>query len=561
MENLTKSKNMRAAIYIRCSSEDQMKGYGPQMQREDTYKAAVERDGCFVQEEHIIDDSKSGANDKRPGWQRLLQVARNKEIDVVYFWKLDRMMRDEYYFYVNEKELRDLGVGLRFATQNLDDPFNRAIQVAVAADERRKIHQRTYGGRIRALKDGKWIAQAPYGYFLDSNSRLKVNSKETKWIKQLFLWLVEDRLSLTALAKRAYIHRVPTQFDSRKRKKYKYGKNFWSKGSLGRTLSKDYYATGEAWFCKYKFADRKRFKSAELRPEADWIMVRVPPIISLDLFEKAQKQLKRNSEFARRKTKRQYLFAKQLHCKDCGDLLIAACRPDRENAKFYRNGVWSEKKCAECIYFRESVLDDAIWRAMQQFFNNPASFMARLERERNRRSKKGQIEDERAKLTKLEEKTYQEEKALLEHDLSGFYSSKVIADKRRDIADRRKEILERGQELEKLCLMEERRLQSIESAEKLYLKMREKLENPSYTIKQRIYGLLVDKILLNRQSAEVWMSVPRESSFSYFMSAIVGEYATVGEPVGVKTGGSILMRRKPYSQRRSSANIGFRVSV
>jgi len=99
----------------------------------------VERDGCDVTPEHIIDDSKSGSTDNRPGWQKVLAMARARAIDAVYFWKLDRMMRDEYYFYVNEKELRDLGVELRFATQDLKDPFNRAIQVAVAAEERRKI--------------------------------------------------------------------------------------------------------------------------------------------------------------------------------------------------------------------------------------------------------------------------------------------------------------------------------------------------------------------------------------------------------------------------------------
>ena len=133
MEN---NKNiLRAAIYIRVSSDDQKKGYGPQMQLEETKEAAIDRDGCAVREDHIINDSKSGATDNRPGWKRIRELARKREIDVIYFWKLDRMMRDEHYFFANEKELQDQGVGLRFATQDLKDRLTRIIHVGNAADE------------------------------------------------------------------------------------------------------------------------------------------------------------------------------------------------------------------------------------------------------------------------------------------------------------------------------------------------------------------------------------------------------------------------------------------
>jgi site-specific DNA recombinase len=537
-ELIKNNKNARAAIYIRVSTEDQQKGYGPKMQREETVKAATERDGCTIQENHIIDDSISGSSHNRPGWKKLLEIAKRGDIDVVYFWKLDRMMRDEYFFYMNENELKKCGVDLRFATQDLSDPFNRGIQVVVAADERRKIMQRTYGGRIRAVKDGKWVCQPPMGYDInDKTGTLKINQREAKNIKQLFTWLVEDRLSLTALAKRAYAYHIPTKFDVKKRKKYKYGRHFWSKGALGRLLSRDYYATGVAHFCKVK---RPRQGKVERRPQAEWLAVSVPPIISKDIFEKVQKQLLRNSKFARRKTKRQYLFAKRLRCKICNGLLTANCRTEREGDKFYRNDVWSEKKCPECVYFRERDLDSAVWDSMNRFFSNPSMFMNKLDKIRKRGSKQQQIEEERQNLATAEEKIFREEKILLDHELSSLYSTRVISEKRKEIESRRKDIDERKQELEKLTLMEERRLQSITSAEKLYKRMKEKLENPTYTIKQRVYGLLVDKILLNRTSAEVWINVPKETTFPYFMAGIVEKTGAAGHD-------QELLSRTPYS--------------
>ena len=79
MNELSK-KQLRAAIYVRVSSKGQENKYGPKMQLEDTKRVAVERDGCMVKSEHIIDDSESGSTDKRPGWQRLMKIARSGEI-------------------------------------------------------------------------------------------------------------------------------------------------------------------------------------------------------------------------------------------------------------------------------------------------------------------------------------------------------------------------------------------------------------------------------------------------------------------------------------------------
>ena len=116
---IMKDKKSRAAIYVRVSSDEQTKGYGPAFQLDGCKKAAVERDGCEVAEKHIFDDTKSGKDDNRPNWQKLIEVARRGEIDVIYFWKLDRMMRSERHFYKNEEILDELGIELRFATQDL----------------------------------------------------------------------------------------------------------------------------------------------------------------------------------------------------------------------------------------------------------------------------------------------------------------------------------------------------------------------------------------------------------------------------------------------------------
>ncbi len=57
------------------------------------------------------------------------------------------------------------------------------------------------------------------------------------------------------------------------------------------------------------------------RPKEEWIEIPdvTPPIISIELFEAAQSQLRVNSEKAtRNNTKHQYLLEKHLRCKQCG---------------------------------------------------------------------------------------------------------------------------------------------------------------------------------------------------------------------------------------------------
>jgi site-specific DNA recombinase len=496
---------MTAAIYIRVSSDDQKKGYGPQYQREETLKIAVERDGCLVRPEHIIDDSKSGSTDNRPGWKKILALAHDRLIDAVYFWKLDRMMRDEYYFYVNERELRDAGVELRFATQDLKDPFNRAIQVAVAAEERRKIKERTYAGRIRAIRDGKWIGIAPYGYHKDKNFRLQIYPREAEWVKRFFVWLVNEHLSLGKIAMRGRELCVPTRYDTSNKKKPRNGPYFWSKGTLKRLLSSEVY-TGTAWFLKYQTSDDKSDPS-KLRPESEWIKVSVPPLVSQQTLQQAREQLAKNRLNSPRRTKRTYLFAKKLRCGGCGRVLVAGANPN-SRYKFYRGTYFTDNRCLDCRQYSERALELAIWPGLVSFFRDPETFLSVVEKHQKRNGREEQLEHQRSEIAALEERLKRSEKRLLDCDLTGFYSRTVLEEKRKEIEADRKRLEDRKHELSRLALAEQQRQQTVASARTLYEKIQKRLDTPDYETKRRAIALFIEKVVLIRDRADVWLTIP-----------------------------------------------------
>lgn len=397
MPQVLNNKQLRAAVYIRVSTEDQRKGYGLDFQLEDTKRAAIERDGCIVKKELIFDDTKSGSDDNRPGWQKLMEMARKKEFDVVYFWKLDRMMRSERHFYKNEEQLEQLNIELRFATQDLQDPFTKAIHVAVAAEERRKILERTKRGREMAARAGKWVmGTPPYGYKLDKIiKKAEVVPEEAKWVKKFYEWLVYDSCTLLEIANRANALNVPKWADNREIKRKP---RMWWPRTLGRILSNEVY-TGTTYFKKYKSRFRgiaTLLDSSLVRDRESWIPIEVPAIISRELFTASLKQLTKNREFALRKAKRSYLYSKIIYCGVCGYRLRGRYFNADGTRRYhgtvdYRSKDYS-KRCNYCGEISEIRLEP-IWNSLKLILMDPNFVYEKLRHYTQRGNKQNRIND------------------------------------------------------------------------------------------------------------------------------------------------------------------------
>src|SRR5690242_3877016 len=85
---LRTDKNLRAGLYARVSTED--RGQDPETQLRPLREYA-ERRGFSVVGEFV--DKASGTNETRPRYQKLLEAARKRELDVVLVWRYDRFAR------------------------------------------------------------------------------------------------------------------------------------------------------------------------------------------------------------------------------------------------------------------------------------------------------------------------------------------------------------------------------------------------------------------------------------------------------------------------------------
>ena len=92
-----------------------------------------------------------------------------------------------------------------------------------------------------------------------------------------------------------------------------------------------------------------------------------------------------------------------------------------------------------------------------------------------------------------------------------------------------------------MLMAEEKQMEGVEDAERLYKRIADKIENPTYEIKHKVYSLLIDKVILKKNNAEVWLNVPKEFAIPQFVSGLNSQNLE-------EMGG---MLRTPYKKRSS----------
>lgn len=182
-------KSRKVAIYTRVSSNDQNTLL---LQLEKAKFYAQQRDWQVVFETCEVEcGSKT-----RPERERIMRMARRKEIDVVLVWKLDRWGRSVSDLIGTLKELQELKVGFVSITEALD--FTTAAGRAMAGllsvfaeFERDLLKERVRAGLEQAKRQGKKLG------------RPRTAMSKSREIRKLY----HEKLSKSEIARRLGIDR------------------------------------------------------------------------------------------------------------------------------------------------------------------------------------------------------------------------------------------------------------------------------------------------------------------------------------------------------------------
>lgn len=188
-----------AVIYARYSSERQTE-QSIEGQLTVCNRYAEQNDITIVGQ--YIDRAMTGTNDNRADFQRMLKDSYKKAWDIVLVYKLDRFSRNKYETAIHKKTLRDNGIKLVSATENIPDTpegiILESLLEGMAEYYSVELAQKIRRGQEESRKKGNYSGGGiPYGYRAEgtrqSGKKLIIQEDEAEIIRYIFNEFIAGR--------------------------------------------------------------------------------------------------------------------------------------------------------------------------------------------------------------------------------------------------------------------------------------------------------------------------------------------------------------------------------
>ena len=178
---------LNAVIYARYSSHSQTE-QSIEGQLRDCY-AFAERQGLRVVGEYI-DRAITGRTDERPDFQRMVSDAKKKQFQRVIVWKFDRFSRDRYDSAIYKHKLKQCGVKVLSAMENVGEGdvsiILEALLEASAEQYSLDLSKKVLRGQRESRLKGTWLGGSlPIGYKVE-NKRLVIDERTAPTIRYMF---------------------------------------------------------------------------------------------------------------------------------------------------------------------------------------------------------------------------------------------------------------------------------------------------------------------------------------------------------------------------------------
>lgn len=284
---------IRVTYYARVSTDkdEQLNSLQNQIKY---YSDFIKNNNKWTYVEGYIDEGISGTSvNKRDSFLKMIDDAKLGKFDFIITKEISRFSRNTLDSIKYTQELLQNGVGVLFQSDNIntllpDSELRLTIMSSIAQDEVRKISERVKFGFKRAIDNGVVLGNNKIWGYTKDNGKLVIDEEQAKVVRIIFeLYATENmgiRAISTELTKRGYLNTEGNPFS------FSTVKNI-----LVNPKYKGYYCGRKTHKYDYRSKDRKVFD------ETDWVMYKaedeVPPIVSEELWEKANKILNRRSNY------------------------------------------------------------------------------------------------------------------------------------------------------------------------------------------------------------------------------------------------------------------------
>lgn len=367
-----------AVAYMRYSSDNQTEN-SIQYQRNAILGYCFQNNITLLEE--YVDEAFTATNDKRPGFQSLINDALNKpRWDKILIYDLSRFARNnsDAVYYTNQ--LNDAGIEIVSITQKFGKD-NEGWLISNIMNLLNEYYSRNNGKtahagmKVKAMEGKHCGGKPPLGYDLDINKKLILNPDEAEAVKIIFKMVEQD-----------YSYNQIADYLNRNGYRTKSGKEF-KKNSIIGILQQEKYTGTYVWNrIKHKNSKGKGNSHAE-KPIEEQVHVEdgCPVIIEKEQFLRVQRLISsRTDGKASSKSRYHYMLSglKVLRCAECGSYMIGAMRNSHgKKYAVYYCPQHKNKKCSvkeipteniECLVAKKLANDFAKRTDLEEIFKRVA---------------------------------------------------------------------------------------------------------------------------------------------------------------------------------------------
>lgn len=445
-----------------------------------------------------VDEGISGTNSrKRENFMRMIEDGKNKKFDLVVTKEVSRFSRDTIDSLLYTRKLLEYDVCVYFLSDNIitassDGELRLTIMSSMAQDEIRKISERTKFGFRRALEKGTVLGTDNIWGYKKDKGKLVIDEEEAKIVRKIFEIYADDvkiglkKLSIL-LKEQGYCN---------------HHNNAIHQNTLKRIIQnpkyKGYYTGGLSTVVDYRSKKRNFNDITKWKVYKDY--EKVPPIVSEELWEKANQKLLSRSKSANMYKKHQtkYPLSGKLYCDKhkCGFVRKIRHYKNKEDViywyctDFHKSG---KKNCISAC-FKEQDLYNILLSVFKKYeiykkeiCNELISFYKEISEEEENVEQEIMLKNELEVLAKKKDK-------LLDLVLDGLWSKEDLANKKISIETEIGKIQNKLKEIEdeKKKLKESKKY--IEGLKRcIYEKLEIKQENLDNYIEEIIDRIIVSE--------------------------------------------------------------------
>ncbi len=358
---------LRVVFYARVSTDkdDQLHSFSAQQKY---FKKYILSNDNMIFIKGYADEGISGVSTKRRvGFLQMMEDARLGKFDLILTKEVSRFARNTVDTLSYTRELSRLNIGVIFTndgidTRQKDGELRLTIMASLAQDESRKISERVNWAVQRNYENGVAHGGMPFGYRRNKSKEIVIYEPEAKVIRKIF------ELYLSGLGARRILQELRNDPCIKEKAEN------WCETKITNIIKNPKYCGDLVQGLSY--TEDFLTKSRRLQKDKDklvYIKNNHEPIISREMFEKAQEERKRRLGFQNKKIKTCYsnrsVFSNKIECAHCHTCYIR--KTSVKKGKRYTSWKCSrrDRRGVDACPNSQNVKEDVLYHIMQMTYD------------------------------------------------------------------------------------------------------------------------------------------------------------------------------------------------